>query len=404
VSTEQAADRTLEALVEQVRALSHFKDQVAVPLSGGLDSSILWALCHRELGVQESYSTSYPFEDPRRDIERDYAFSAAKAFGAEHRHFETTDEAFLGAIVAAIRAAEAPTNMQAVLFNLHYATGVPPETRLLVSGGGADVDQGKRFHQKIHAAKQSPSTRWAMAHPVLARRLAGLLHSATIRTKGLDLVNGLTCPADDLAHVAWLFDKGGSEQWVRDRFGAVAEPSIQGRFDLIQQLEGYGPMDLVALVGLYSNVTVSQGSWATLAEASGMGMYFPFLSEAVMDTAFSISWEKKLEPPKNILRQVARRLSVPEFIITRKKTGLGSSPDRWALEGGLLEPLLGLTDEMFEIEMIRRLQSKPNSRNSTVIWLIVAYSVWKRLFIDNESVEALLDKVAAQSARLADQS
>ena len=91
-SPERAAEATLQALANEVRKLRHLEGQVAVPLSGGTDSSILWALCRRELGVRRSYSTGYSFEDPRRDREKEYALSAAKAFGAEHHFFEMTTE------------------------------------------------------------------------------------------------------------------------------------------------------------------------------------------------------------------------------------------------------------------------------------------------------------------------
>ena len=65
----------------------------------------------------------------------------------------------------------------------------------------------------------------------------------------------------------------------------------------------------------------------------------------------------------------------------------------------MLEPLIALTNGIFGADVIRRLQKKPNRRNATIFWCILNYSIWKRLFIDNEPVETLLDEVVVNSGR-----
>jgi hypothetical protein len=118
-----------------------------------------------------------------------------------------------------------------------------------------------------------------------------------------------------------------------------------------------------------------------------------------MDAALSIPWDVKLAEFKRIFREVARLLNVPEFIMSRPKSGLGIDPGRWAVKDGALEPLIPLVKDVFDVGLIRRLQRKPNRRNATTFWCILSYSIWRRLFIDNESVETLLDEIDLASAR-----
>jgi hypothetical protein len=126
-------------------------------------------------------------------------------------------------------------------------------------------------------------------------------------------------------------------------------------------------------------------------------MFYPFTAYPVMDGALSLSWDVKLAQMKRVLLGVARRLEVPEFILTRRKSGLGIDPDRWAVRDGALEPLIALTRGTVDIDAIRDLQKTPKRKNATTFWSLLNYAIWKRLFIEGASVEALLDEAAIPS-------
>jgi len=401
-SLEEATVATLEAMTEEVRKLRPLEGQVAVPMSGGIDSSILWALCNRELGIRSSNSTGYPFENPERDTEKEYALSAAKALGAEHDFFEMTTGDYLRAIVEGIAISEDPIHMQAALFQRQYATGLPSETRVLVSGQGADGINGFRLQAKLFAARRNLSTRWVTANPVLGRRIARTLRAAKVRAKRLDIAVGEHLPLGDPDNTIWTHEKYGNEEWVQRYFGTTREQTIQGRYDLVSQFGDHDIYDRLAMLYLYSDIAVAGAIWAKIAEAHGRGMFYPFTAFSVMDAPLSIPWDVKLAELKKVLRGVARLLDVPEFILTRPKSGLGISPDRWGVPGGPLEPLIALTRGHFDIDVIRQLQKNPKRRNAMSFWCILNYAIWKRLFIDNESVDTLLDEIVVASDRPAD--
>src|SRR5436305_2056846 len=93
--------RTTDALREAVAALKPAGERTQVLLSGGLDSSILYRLAQRELGVADSYSASYPFEPEEEDVEKRYALTAADALRARHRLLVPTTRRILRGFVEA---------------------------------------------------------------------------------------------------------------------------------------------------------------------------------------------------------------------------------------------------------------------------------------------------------------
>jgi asparagine synthase (glutamine-hydrolysing) len=390
---EAAAEATLQALADEVRKLRPLKGQVAVPLSGGTDSSILWALCNRGLGIRDSYSTGYSFEDPQRNREKEYALSAAKAFGAQHHFFETTTKDYLRAVVECIHVSEEPIHMQAALFQRQYAAGMPPETRVLVSGQGADGINGFRLQAKLHAARQKISTRWVAGKPDVALGLARALRSAGIRSRQLDVATGEHLALADPDNTIWMHEKYGNESWAQEYFGTTREQTIQGRHELVKMFGEHDIYDRLALLYVYSDIAVAGAMWSKIAESHGRGILYPFTAFPVMDAALSIPWDVKLSELKKILREVARLLRVPEFIMSRPKSGLGIDPDRWAVKDGALEPLIPLVKGVFDIDVIRRLQKKPNRCNATTFWCILNYAIWRRLFIDGEPIETLLCEI-----------
>lgn len=120
-------------------------------------------------------------------------------------------------------------------------------------------------------------------------------------------------------------------------------------------------------------------------------MYYPFSRREVLDYAYSIPWKTKITRPKNVLRSVARKLEVPEFIIKHRKSGFGLSRIDWVQEGNIFESLLALASGIFDKKTIRSQQCSDPAKAMT-FWNMLNYAIWKRLCIDNESVAELLDE------------
>src|SRR5687768_16957306 len=122
-----------------------------------------------------------------------------------------------------------------------------------------------------------------------------------------------------------------------------------------------------------------------MGEAAGKWVYYPFNWPALLDTAFETPWDVKLAEPKGVLRAVARRVGVPEFIITRPKANFNAVPKTWAFPGGVLEPLVPLAAKVFDKKQIQMVQSEEPGKAYT-FWTMLNHAIWRRLFIDGESV------------------
>jgi hypothetical protein len=70
----------------------------------------------------------------------------------------------------------------------------------------------------------------------------------------------------------------------------------------------------------------------------------------------------------------------------------GIHPDRWVKKGGVFEPLIPLASKVFDEKEIRKMQST-ESKKAMTYWNMLNYAVWKRLCINDEPLEVLLEEL-----------
>jgi len=373
-----------------------------VLLSGGLDSSILFKMAHDGLGVEESHSTSYPFHSQleQEDIEREYALSAAEAMGARHEFFAPSLPDYVRGVVESIAVAEEPiVHLQSVLMMLLFRDGLPPGRGAVVVGQGADGAYGLRLHGKVlkleaKARQYEPWRRALTFGPALgALRIA----SMTVR-RGGGLVQAMDTlwrpedPIDDPRHALWWLGSVGDRKWIRRHLNATVPQANATRAALMRPFQGRPANDLISILDFLGDVSVTQSIWSKMGEAAGKWVYYPFNWQGVLDAAFETPWDVKLAEPKGVLRGVARRVGVPEFIITRPKANFDATPKAWASRGGVLEPLVPIAAKIFGIKQVRRGQAEKWPR-AGVFWTMVNYAIWRRLFIEGDTVAGLLEEV-----------
>jgi hypothetical protein len=109
-----------------------------------------------------------------------------------------------------------------------------------------------------------------------------------------------------------------------------------------------------------------------------------------------LPWEVKLREPKRILRDLARELRIPEFVVTRPKSGFGWEPHRWAPHGAALQPLVALASSEIEPELLSQLQSR-GSDTAILLLNTINYAIWKRLCIQREPLQSLIDQLDCQA-------
>jgi asparagine synthetase B (glutamine-hydrolysing) len=404
-------ERARDALRDAMLDLAPARGSLHVLASGGLDSSILFKIARDELGVRDSYSTSYPFEVAAEDVEKQYALTAADALGAEHHFFVPTTQQFVRGLIDAVSIAEEPVvHTQSVLMLLLLRAGLPRGEGTVVVGQGADGAFGLRIHHTVERVDRFRSARPRLAavlgglatamNPAFALPGAGHVMRRTMSRLKRDngVVNvlpyrwGPAVPPKHRRHVLRRLGHAGYERWARRRFGATPEQVFGSRAAAIGPYAGRPVLDQISLLDFLSDVTVTQSIWSKFGESARKVVYYPFNAPRLMDAAFAAPWELKLKEPKGVLREVARKVGLPEFIITRRKANFNVDPSRWAVPGAVLDPLVPLAAKVFGWREVRRMQ-RPGSRGAYTFWTMLNYAIWKRLFIDGETIGSLLADV-----------
>lgn len=389
--TSDVSHDILISLNESCRRMERGSAAVTLLFSGGLDSSILLKVCQALFDIKETHSTSYPFEIPENNAEREYALSAAREFGIAHRHHETTTTDYLFGFLQAIEAAEEPLHhLQSVLLFLLLKNIPFKETEVVISGLGADGIFGSGYHERIfpHAGIHDSRLGGLLSLDPFAYLLKKVVH---ITGRGKYRMRYLL-PLADPDHILWLMGKYGDDEWACSHFGVRRDDIVSNRCRALGSLEDRCLLETASVLSFLGSASVTQAIWSKLGEASRKILVYPFTGANVVRSAFSIPWEAKLSEPKGILRRAARHLNVPEFIVSRPKKGWGIKEERWGERDGVLEPLVPLAAKIFDENEIRLMQSSV-PRKAMTFWNMLNYAIWKRLCIDNESVSHLSEEL-----------
>lgn len=389
-STAAVAGDVLEALEADVDMLRGSAERVAVLLSGGIDSSILFRICAGHLGTRDSFAATFTF-DPH-ESERAYSISAADAMGSRHHLHAITVRDYLMSTLCGIAHAEEPLIVEhSAAFVSMFRDGIPADREVVLQGQGADCFFGLKHHALLRLQQQyGPALRVLAAKPVQA--VFARLASATGRFPALvDMIarcRGGPVTVEDPRHVIWSLNQYGDADWVCRHFRLSPEALIAHRLAALKPYRDLSDMDLVTVMDFLSDVAALQNVWSKIGERNGRIVQYSFCSERIIRAASQLTWNEKLAKPKAVLRDVARRVGVPRFILDRRKSGFGVARRDWAVRDGLFQPLVEVAAVAFPKADIERHQSTEVASRFTV-WNMVNFAVWKRLVIDGEPLSRL---------------
>ena len=371
------------------------RERVGVLLSGGMDSSVLTRVGQSRLGMTRSYSGGYPFEAERDNRERRYATSAAEAFGTEHRYFQTTVLGYMEDLVRSIAAVEEPVHHQQTVCALSlFRSALRPDEDIVLSGMGAGGIFGTPLQQLIHRYRLAPTLyRSLSVGPV--RRALQLASRASGRgiklLKTIALTGRVDVAPADPASPVWAMDAYGSADWARAYYGVGEDGLARSRAHLLSRFDGRSLLEMITVFDQYDKTALL---WGKAAQATGKILYLPFMQKRLHHLMLPTPWPLQLSSNKHILARVGQQVGIPDSILFRAKSGFGVRRKDWALRGGPLEPLVPVAAKGFDEAEIRRMQSDDPVKLN-MFWNMLNYGVWKRLCIDGEPVEALLEELGA---------
>ena len=121
---------------------------------------------------------------------------------------------------------------------------------------------------------------------------------------------------------------------------------------------------------------------------------YPYTHPLVWSAGKPIPREVKLPRTKFQLRQGARLMGVPEFILTRPKAYFGVESERWAGRGGPLGPLVRLAAAAVGEDTMRWVQV-PDEKFSRIYWNLLNSGIWRWIFIEGDDPQSLIDGLQA---------
>jgi asparagine synthetase B (glutamine-hydrolysing) len=190
----------------------------------------------------------------------------------------------------------------------------------------------------------------------------------------------------------WSLNQYGDFDWVCQHFKVSPEELISHRVAALKPYRNLPDMDLITVMDFISDVAALQNVWSKIGERAGRIIHYPFCSQPIIDAASQLTWNEKLAKPKALLRDVAQRVGVPQFILDRRKSGFGVARRDWAVRDGLFQPLVDVAARVFPRADIERHQSTAIASRFTV-WNIVNFAVWKRLVVDGEALNGLAEEL-----------
>jgi hypothetical protein len=368
------------------RKLSH-NIKASILFSGGLDSSLLAKLLFDSHGKVRTYSSGYPFEDGRLDVEREYAFTAAKALEADHTHFDLTNDMYLKDTVQAIATYETPLPSYSfpIIHNV-INRDLKEHEVILFTGVGAD--------SVFSPAVSCDLYNYGRFTPAFLRRspfpeIVGTVSKVTGR--GRNYYRSLV-PMTDPENLIWNQKRYGNIEWVCDHFNVRRNGIIKDSIRIFNMSNGLKLWDRTTDF-YYNSAYMDHYLWARSAMGSNKVIISPFLDIELVNLLNTVGSSIRYKSSKNIIKTMAYASGLDKNIIERPKTGLGIKRKDWALKGGPCEPLVRFTEGFFDIEKVRKVQTNVKE-DAAIFWNMVNYSIWKRIFIlgqDPKEVMEMLD-------------
>jgi len=361
-----------------------------IPLSGGLDSSLLVALARVAHPDVQTFSTNFSFANVD-DGEAQYALSMARHLGVAHQVHDTTPERYLTGWVESIEAAEEPVHhLQSVLLHLLFQNRAAAGHGAIICGEGADSIVGNASHEFLYRYRSAiallRSTRVSSAVASLADALGWHYRWSTLLTRRYDR------QLSSVHHFLWILARRGDRSIVQRLLSCDDEALLGERLSLLEAYQDRPLLDLVTATALLSTVHATIAIWGKLAEASGIYLACPYTSPSVLAASMTIPWEVKLREQKHLVRTALRRLGIPEALIVRPKLSFGFPQRFWAPKGALFQPVVDMATQVHDARVLESLQREEEGP-SMVLWCLLNQFLWTQLFEVGRSVEDLSGEI-----------
>ncbi len=398
----EGIQETGEILQRQIsRMLGEYK-KPAILLSGGVDSSLLTAMCVKTHPAIPSYTTSFSAIDPN-DREIPYAKTVADHLGIPSLSTTPTAEEYLYGLVETIsKTGEPLDHLQTVLLHLLYKRIGADGCDIVVCGQMADTLSGDSM-MTMFSKYQTVLKILNSTHLNLPLRWA---------YNGLGLKHGrLEIMTHDFSdkiennpqHIFWTLYRYADHHMIETIFAKGGSKPYDGRVEFMKPYMKLGMYDRLTALTFIGQAAHPLGQWCRLAEECKIIFFYPFLIPELIEYQFKLPWQHKMDwnkpEPKHAFRTLMRQYGFPEQLITRPKQSFGFSIDYWARPGALFQPIADMAQSTYGAENLRTLQTGQTSQ-AMLYWTLLNLYLWDQLFRAKRSVDDLAGEILDRRKKL----
>jgi hypothetical protein len=292
-------------------------------------------------------------------------------------------------LIEAISLAEHPLpHLQSVLLYLLFRDGLPKSKDIVLNGVGAELSCNKTNFLIYKFRKRSLELEILK----LIRKLPILSNwsGAKWASKYQERID---YSIEDPNSIIWFDDPIGSFEWASKYFGIEKKDIIKNPLGVIRQFRERSLYHTISIYDLLGGRTVTMSVWSKLGESQKKIVTYPFTDPSLVYYFFSLPANIKYKKYKHVLKEVANYCSIPDFIKNRKKLGLNPLTNLGLLREKVFEPLIPIASKVFDELQIRKVKPLDWGFKFWTLWNILNYSIWKRLLINNEPKEVLLEEL-----------
>lgn len=349
--------------------------------SGGIDSSLVTAICAREAGRPiDTYSVG--FHEPEYD-ETGYARMVSRQYATSHHELRLTKAEFAERLPAMIWHNDEPLNFPNSV--LIYALSELAKQRVTVVLTGEGADELFAGYPRYYI----PTLVARLQHlPVWMRRMLGVAIGGTGDHRLRKLASRLVQPMDDvlLYNAATLDSDLLQELWP----GAGTQ-TFKYRMSILQQFgEDDSWLRRMSLLDQRTYLVSILNRQDKMSMAASIESRVPLLDHRLVEFANSLPDEHRQgnRQTKLVLKQVAERY-LPREIIYRRKSGFGIPVAEWFRgEGGLGELIrltlaeVNLAELGGHVDLEGKLREHLSGRvdHSDFLWSALNFALWKKAF------------------------
>ena len=366
-----AQRRTGDALRAYFSGIRKQHDRVAVFLSGGVDSSLLLALCREHFDHPIAITAEY-VGHPNPELER--ARVVAQRLGVEHQVVHVRPEYLHAQLPALTRMLEMPITYVNNFVRLAMVQHLQGQVPLVLTGEGADGMFGIEVGKSGEVARLG-ERRWLfdkMPRPV----------RAVLRTAYAAQRPGANTFEIELKHaVRRIGESYRSAEQVVQVLRAERKRRQGYFYDFIEQEQD----DLQTLRrdrGLFTQNRHQFYCYTRIAAAHGLLVDSPFLADPLADIGFDLPLALRADArgSKPILRQLLLE-HLDEDIVYAPKMGFETPYKEW-LEGALASDFAMLDDPTTRQRGFYDMDAVQRTHDPHLRWALLAVEIFCRQFVD----------------------